>query len=160
MDIKSKNTSNLISLSFKVPFERFFHIFCNIWFKKIENWVRTCPHIGDIFIFTIKDIMYVPLLKIKLFKEQKESKNNKDYKYLYKEKRREVWNHILLSLWIWKIRKEHKIEKGTSSGKRICLCGVFERREKISCKILPVYWKDYRRSLLFSRLCVEKLSRF
>ena len=107
-DIKSKNTSNLISLSFKVPFERFFHIFCNIWFKKIENWVRTCPHIGDIFIFTIKDIMYVPLLKIKLFKEQKESKNNKDYKYLYKEKRREVWNHILLSLWIY-----GKLERNT-----------------------------------------------
>ena len=52
-DIQFKNTFNLILLSFKVPSERFFHknfktglTFWNMWFKKIENWVGSCPHLG------------------------------------------------------------------------------------------------------------------
>ena len=52
----SKNTSNLILLSFKVPSEIFFHknfktglTFWNMWFWKIENWVESCQHISEPF---------------------------------------------------------------------------------------------------------------
>ena len=52
-DIQFKNTSNLIFKGFKVPSKRFFQkyfktglTFWHMWFKKIENWVRSCQHIG------------------------------------------------------------------------------------------------------------------
>ena len=65
-EIQFKNTSNLIFLGFKVPSESFFHknfkiglTFWHIWFQKIENWVRTCFHIGGtlcIYVISVVEI--------------------------------------------------------------------------------------------------------